>query len=151
MEVHSTKFGIVRAFAHDIIHFPQGLPGLEDCQQWILLAESIPTENAPAATVWLQSVERDDIALALAAPCRFVPHYRVRVDSAELRSLRIERDRDVEVLAVLNYRDGVRSINLKAPLVINMASRLGRQVINPGSWSMRHMIVAPSHSLRRSA
>jgi len=146
VQVRTTRFGTIRVDARDIIRFPEGLAGFEDCQQWIVLAQ-----HAKSSPLWLQSVTRGEVALPLVAPSRFVPQYRVRIDAAELQLLDIERDRDIEVLVVLNHRDGMQSINLKAPLVINMTSRLGRQVVASGSWSTRHLIVASSGDLRQSA
>lgn len=148
VEVCTVKFGVIRADARDIICFPEGLPGLEDCRRWVILADPNGLESP---VMWLQSVDHGEIALPVVAPSHYVPQYRVRVDATELKSLQIERDRDVEVLAVLNRRNGITSINLKAPLVVNMASRIGRQVITAGSWSVRHMVVASPGQLRQSA
>lgn len=155
MEVTTANFGTVCADERDIIRFPEGLPGLEDCQRWVILSDSTATEpigtkQMVTSTMWLQSADQAEIALPIVAPCNFVPDYRVRVSSSELKTLRIERDRDMEVVVVMNQLNGVPSLNLKAPLVINMASRLGRQVVNSGNWSIRHMIASPG-GLRRSA
>ncbi|MCR4414731.1 MAG: flagellar assembly protein FliW, partial [Thermoguttaceae bacterium] len=65
MEVHSTRFGRIEFAADDILCFPEGLPGLTDCREWVLLAD--PEDDA---VVWMQSISRPEIALAAVSPRR---------------------------------------------------------------------------------
>ncbi len=146
MEVCTANFGTISATDRDIIRFPEGLAGLEDCHNWLILADSLDAE-----LLWLQSADRAEIALPVVSPTRFVPQYRVRVDADELTSLAIDRDRDVQVLVTVNHIDSLPTINLKAPLVINLSGRVGRQVVVPEAWSIRHLIAGTPGSLRRTA
>lgn len=146
MELHTTKFGTVCVDQRDLLRFPDGLIGYENARDWVLL-----TETLDSSICWLQSVNFGELAVPMVTPSRYVPQYRVRVDAEELQTLEIERDRDVEVLVVLSQHRDLPSINLKAPLVINMASRIGRQVVDTGNWSVRHMIAAVAGNLRQTA
>ena len=40
MRIDTTRFGQVEIEPHDLIHFPSGILGLEDCRQWVLLADA---------------------------------------------------------------------------------------------------------------
>ena len=40
MRINTTRFGRIDVDAGDILRFPSGLPGLEDCREWALLADA---------------------------------------------------------------------------------------------------------------
>jgi len=48
MRITTTRFGRIDVDAADLIRFPSGLPGLEDCREWALLADS--ANDAPAGS-----------------------------------------------------------------------------------------------------
>src|SRR5688572_10089952 len=124
MQIQTTRFGFLEVEPDAVLSFPAGILGLEDCRQWVLLADA---HNE--ALAWLQSVTRPDIALAVVSPRRYVPGYQVRVSCAELASLELKDLRQAEVLVIVSRNEYELTLNLKAPLVINLAQRLGRQVI----------------------
>jgi flagellar assembly factor FliW len=125
MEIRTTRFGSLEIEAGDIILFPTGMLGLGDCLQWVLLADS---HND--AFGWLQSTDHPEIALAVVSPRRFVPAYEVRVSRNDLAPLALESLEDAHVLVIMSKNDDSITLNLKAPLVINLDRRLGRQAIN---------------------
>jgi len=146
MEIDTTRFGKVEFAADCVLHFPEGLPGLEDCFDWVLLAD--PGNDA---IIWMQSVTRPDIALAVASPRRFVPHYRLRVCRHELEGLGLERLEDAEVLAVVSKAGEGLVLNLKAPLVIHLPRRCGRQVIANGDVPVQFPLGAEAAVCKKSA
>ena len=40
MRITTTRFGCIDVEASDLIRFPSGMPGLEDCREWALLADA---------------------------------------------------------------------------------------------------------------
>ncbi len=124
MQLKTTRFGLVEILSEDVIHFPAGLIGLEHCRQWVLLADT-----ANDALAWMQSVTDPEVALAVVSPGRFVPGYQVRVYRGELAPLQLASVRSAQVLAVVGKNDHALTLNLKAPLVINLERRCGRQLI----------------------
>jgi flagellar assembly factor FliW len=125
MEIHTTRFGTVGIKSDDVILFPSGILGLEDCQHWILLADA-QNDNLG----WLQSTTHGDVALAVVSPRRFVPDYDVRVPRSELEPLVLESFDEAHVLVTVSKTERNITVNLKAPLVINLRRRLGRQVVH---------------------
>src|SRR4051812_25898015 len=85
MEIRTTRFGPVQVEPGDVISFPHGMLGLDDCRQWVLLADA---HND--ALGWLQSTTRPEIALAVVSPRRFVPDYQVRMGRAETGSFALD-------------------------------------------------------------
>lgn len=146
MEVQTTRFGSIEVDSEDLIRFPAGLPGLQCCQLWVLLAD---VENE--ALGWLQSVAYPEIALAVVSPQRFVADYDLSLARSELESLKLPSLSDAQVFVVLNHSNQGMTLNLKAPLVINPALQLGRQVVSNGDWPLRHLLTTPPNLLRKSA
>jgi flagellar assembly factor FliW len=124
MQISTSHFGVVEIDVDDILLFPSGLVAFEDCQHWVLLAD---TDNP--ALAWLQSVSRPEVALPVVSPRRFAPGYSVRVSRAQLVPLEFSHFDQAYVLAVVGRSDGDFTLNLKAPLIVNLDRHLGRQVI----------------------
>ena len=146
MEISTTRFGKVTIDAEDILLFPHGLLGYEDNQHWVLLADA---ENP--AVGWLQSVSRPGLAMAVVSPRRFVDGYQLRVDRAELTGLQLGSEDRAYVLTLLSNHEGSLTTNLRAPVVINLQRRLGRQVVTSDEQPLQHLLAASPVSLRKSA
>jgi flagellar assembly factor FliW len=146
MRITTTRFGRIDVDAADILRFPSGLPGLEDCRDWALLADA---END--ALGWLQSTTRGDVALAVVSPRRFVPDYQVRIPRSELTPLTLADMRQAQVVVVVGSGDAGLTLNLKAPIVINLEARTGRQVVASGELPLRYELATRRPSLKKSA
>ncbi|HEY1602684.1 MAG TPA: flagellar assembly protein FliW [Pirellulales bacterium] len=144
MQVRTTRFANVEVQPEDLIRFSDGMLGLEDCSTWVLLADA---QND--ALGWLQSTTRPEVALAVVSPRRFVPEYQLRVYRRELASLRLAQPEDAQVLVIVGKNERGITLNLKAPIVMNLEQRLARQVIANGDLSLRHEL-APT-ALRKTA
>jgi len=146
MKIDTSRFGTVDIEPDDLLHFASGLLGLEECRHWVLLADA---ENE--ALGWLQSTSRPDVAVAVVSPRRFVPEYQMRVSKGELAPLDLPDVREAQVLTIVGKnQDGV-TLNLKAPLVINLERRIGRQVITNGDQPLQYPLNRPTAPLRKSA
>ena len=146
MRISTTRFGPIEVQTDDVLRFPDGLLGLEECRRWVLLAEA-----EDDAVAWLQSVDRADVALAVVSPRRFVPDYRMRVARRELEPLQLDQIGRAQVLVIVGRTERCLTLNLKAPLVVNPDRRLARQVITNGDLSVRHPLGARLPALKRSA
>ncbi len=146
MEVSTTRFGRLHAEADDLVLFPAGLLGMQHLRHWLLLSDA-----CNAAVAWLQSAESDELAFAVVSPRRFAPHFQLRIGRRELQSLGLESLSDAEVLAIVGQSELGLTLNLKAPLVIDLERRLGRQVVNRADLPVQFSIRALSEGLRTVA
>jgi len=146
MRITTTRFGRIDVDAADLIRFPSGLPGLEDCREWALLADS-----ANDALGWLQSTTRAEVALAVVSPRRFVPDYQVRIPRSELSPLALDDMRDAQVVVVVGENGTGLTLNLKAPIVINLQARTGRQVVASGDLPLQYELSIERRPLKQSA
>lgn len=145
MDVTTSRFGKLQAPPSDILHFEQGLIGLRECRRWIVLADA---ENP--ALGWLQCLDDAEMALAVVSPRRFVPDYQLRVAKQDLAPLGLASMRDAQVVVIVSRHAEGLSLNLRAPLVINVATRRGRQVVAKDSLPVR-LLLEPAQELRMSA
>ena len=146
MRITTTRFGRIDVDAADLIRFPSGLPGLEDCREWALLADA-----ANDALGWLQSTTRAEVALAVVSPRRFVPDYQVRIPRSELSPLALDDMRDAQVVVVVGENGTGLTLNLKAPIVINLQARTGRQVVASGDLPLYYELSIERRPLKQSA
>jgi flagellar assembly factor FliW len=124
MHIETSHFGSLEIDVAEILLFPHGVIAFEECRHWVLVAD---LENP--ALAWLQSVSQPDLALPVVSPRRFAPQYRVHVTKGQLLPLEFSQFDQAYVLSVVSQSDGDLTLNLKAPLIINLDRRLGRQVI----------------------
>ncbi len=146
MLVKTTRFGDVPIEPVDIINFSQGIIGLSDCRAWVILAD-----EANDALAWLQSVDRPEIAMAVVCPRRFVPSYQIRIGRLELTPLKMSEPREAHVLVAVGKHQGHITLNLKAPLLLNIEDNLGCQVVNRAEFEVQHILTHTADNLRRSA
>lgn len=146
MQINTTRFGAVEIQPSDVLDFPLGLIGLEPWTKWVVLADG---ENNGLG--WLQSTERADLALAVVSPRRYVPEYKVRLSSRDLSPLEAPEGVSPQVVvAVSSHNGGALSLNLKAPILVCLESRRGRQVVAKDDHPVQHWLGGPAQ-LRRSA
>jgi flagellar assembly factor FliW len=146
MQVSTSRFGGLRIEEGDVFLFPSGLIGLEDCRQWVLLGD-----GANDAVGWLQSTTSPELAVAVISPRRFLPHYRVHVSRRDLVPLQLQDIDEAFVLNIVASDNGRLTVNLRAPLLFNLAQRLGRQVITADEQPVQWELAASPLQLRKSA
>jgi len=108
----------------EVLTFPWGLPGFPSCRRFLALAVETH-ENV----LWLQSLDEIKVALPVADPWHFFPDYDPRLPAFARVSLELTRAEDFSVLGVLVIPEsGTATMNLLAPIIINLKTRIGRQV-----------------------
>jgi flagellar assembly factor FliW len=145
MNISTTRFGSLAVRDEEVLTFVDGLIGMEECRRWVLLADA---QND--ALAWLQSLDRGEVALAVASPRRFVPDYRVRVARRDIQPLGLSNPASAQVLVIITHSNGALALNLKAPLVIHLAERLGRQIVARDDHAVQHHL-SGRRALRKSA
>jgi flagellar assembly factor FliW len=146
MDVVSSRFGTVRVETGDVLRFPHGIVGMAQCREWVLLADG---HNGLLG--WLQSLERPHVALAVTNPQRFVSDYRVRVSRRDLAPLQIDTLADAHVLVIVGKNDGALTLNLKAPLVVNLPRRLAAQVVARDEHPLQYEVMPFAGPLKKIA
>ncbi len=123
------------------ITFKSGLPGLpEELKEFQLLAVE---ENSPFYL--LQSTTEKEICFILINPFPVFPDYEFDLPPEEKNKLEIKAPQDLAVFCIVNAARGLKNatVNLLAPVVINTAKGLARQVVLQGEgYSLRQPLPA---------
>ena len=146
MQIQTTRFDAVEINLDDLLLLPNGLLGVEHCRHWVLLED---VEND--AVGWLQSATHPEVAMAVISPRRFVPDYQLRVTRGQLTPLELEAVDQAYILALVSKNHGQLTLNLKAPLIVNLQRRLGRQIIANDDQPIQYSITSPTAPLRKTA
>lgn len=141
-DVRTTRFGPVETVSVPeaaILDFPEGLPGFEGHRAFALIEEA---EHQPFA--WLQSLDDAAVRFILVDPQLILADYAADLPEADVEALRLARPEEARLYAILTIREDPATLtaNLKAPVVINMPARRGRQVILADErYSLRQPVV----------
>ena len=101
-----------------------GCPGFEEFRTFIVI--QLESQDQ---IFWLQSLDDLKIALPLGNPWLFFPDYDPVMPGFARLSLDLQDPKDVTILAVMvGTPGGPTFMNLMAPIVVNLKSRIGRQV-----------------------
>lgn len=146
MMIDSSRFGQVVIEPEDVLLFSRGLFAFENHRHWVLLADG--DEHSVA---WLQSIQDPEVALPLVSPRLFIPDYRVSIGRNQLTPLELAALDQAFVLNVLNRNQGQLTINLKAPVIINLDRRIGRQVVTNDEQPLQMVLPTATLRLRKSA
>lgn len=127
MRILSQRFGEFEIDPRDIIDFPEGLIGFVADQKFVLLRHR---DTSPIG--WLQSVTRPDFAVPVVSVDALALEDPTVLATARLAGGDKTTDGvpDHAVMAVLCAPPGQRAtVNLLAPIVVNVRSHKGAQVI----------------------
>jgi len=136
--VATTRFGEVAVPEEDVLNFRWGLPGFGFLREFVAL---VIEEQKPY--VWLQSLERPEIALPMIDPWALFEDYDPVLPAVTASVLEIERPDEFCLMCVCVIgRDAEEmTINLLAPIVINLRLKIGRQVmLEDSNYSVRTAI-----------
>jgi len=146
MKIHTSRFGNVDIQPDDILFFRSGLLGFEECQHWVILADA-----ANPSVAWLQSMQSAEIALPVVSPRRFIPDYQVRLDPIDIELLHLGSVNQAYVLSIVSRDQDVLTLNLRAPIIINLDRRLGCQIITTDQQPIQYELTALPLPMRRIA
>jgi len=126
MKLASTKLGELEYSPDSVIHFKNGLIGLENYQNFILLEEN---DFAPFG--YLQSIDEPSFTLIVINPFFIDPNYTLDLLSDELESIDVHSANEFMALAIVVFSPIPEQItvNLKAPILVNIKNKQARQVL----------------------
>jgi flagellar assembly factor FliW len=121
----ATPFGAFTVAPQDRVRFPSGIPGFEDCREFVLVS---PGDLGSLSC--LQSLEGPPASFLVVDPRRVLPHYRCLLGTTDLMRLGATADTVLLWLAIVSMDEaGQAYANLRAPIVINPERMLGYQVV----------------------
>lgn len=145
LKLETLLMGEVEIAEDDIIFFTRGLPGFPDDHRWVLAGEDGETIR------WLLSVDCGHIALPVTSPELIAPAYDPKFPDDVLDDLGIADSANLTRLVILNLPKDAPwrgTANLLAPILLNPASRRGRQIVLADERYSVHTPLLPEEKVR---
>jgi flagellar assembly factor FliW len=133
----NTRFGDFEADSRNLLQFPSGLPGFEQCRRFVLLSS---IDAAPLQV--LMSIDGTPASFLTLDPRLVLPDYRCQLGASDAERLGAEEGETMLWLVLLTIdQRGAAFANLRAPIVINPARMIGFQVVPQDSlYPLRHPV-----------
>lgn len=139
MQLDTAHFGNIEIDDNEIISFPEGVPGFEKSNKFVLIANN----GGEDIFYWLQSVDSPELCFVVTDPFMLYDGYGVDVDDEDISILEISDPSKVLTLAIVIIPENIEEtrVNLKAPILINVEKKLGKQIIlNNDNLPLRYYI-----------
>ena len=122
----SSKLGEISYTEADIITLSSPILGFPDLNDFLLISNE---KSYPF--LWFQSVQDKHICFILVEPELFVPDYKPKLNKRELKILGAEEESAIKLFCIVVVPDQPKNatMNMRAPLVVNVEKKLAKQVI----------------------
>ncbi|CDF58031.1 flagellar assembly protein FliW [Thermobrachium celere] len=135
MQISTKFFGDIIIQEENIIYFNEGIPGLDEYKRFVIL--DIEDTNLKC----LQSIDEREIAFLIINPWDYFKDYEIELTDEEVNYLGIKDYKDVIVYNVVTVRKDKITVNLLAPIVININNMNAKQIIlNEKKYNIRQEI-----------
>lgn len=131
MKIPSEKLGEIEINEKSIINFVSPIIGFEKIKKYVIVKLS---ENDKFS--WLQSVDNDSVTFPITVPQAFDIDYTFEIDDNNQKLLNLNDANDLLTFNIVNIplnRPEDATINLLAPIVVNIKENIGAQLILSGS------------------
>ena len=141
ISVPSQALGAIEVRPESVIAMAEPLAGFPDTTQYALIEHTRQGGSAAGSVFWLQAVERPFHAFVVTDPWGVHPEYAPEISDADAQQLGLTSFEDARVFGILTVprNPSEITINLRAPVVVNVAQRLAKQVVVLNDqYSTRH-------------
>jgi flagellar assembly factor FliW len=142
MIVNTLSFGELEIDPKDIYEFANGIPGFEEYIQFIIVQPDPEMQFC-----YIQSIEESNIAFLVCNPFIFHEDYDFQLSDTNQHELNIENEADVAVWSVvtIDRNNNEVTLNLLAPIVVNVRDKRGKQIIlHDSEYKTKHKLAFPN-------
>lgn len=137
MKINTKFFKEIEINDNNIIQFTHGIPGFENLTGFVIL--EIEDQQYLKC---LQSTENKDVCLLIASPWEYFAEYEVQIPDEDLEELNINSENDMNIYSVIRVNENNLTANLLAPIIININTNKGKQLILQNSkYTVRQEII----------
>ncbi|MDU0205692.1 MULTISPECIES: flagellar assembly protein FliW [Paenibacillus] len=111
-----------------VLRFNGSILGFEELDEFEV---SVVEEGSPYA--YLQSVQDENISFLVVTPFVFYPNYTFEIEDNDKSLLELNSNEEVAVINIVTIKEPYTksTVNLLAPLVLNIATEQARQLVLP--------------------
>ncbi len=137
MVIESKNLGAIEYNVEDVIKFEKGLLAFEDEKEFLVI------RNRETEFYYLQSVKDGEVTFILVDLKDVMPNYDPKVEADYLSDLG-EVKQNLQVFNMCTVKENLEelTVNLLGPIVINMDTKKGKQVVisNDEGYSVKHKL-----------
>lgn len=138
MEILSPVHGKITYDEDEIIIFEKSIPGFNDIKRFIL------KEIEGSSFKLLQSIDDVTVGFVVISPFQVEEDYEINLSEEVIKTLEIKEATDVLLysLVTLNSKVEKITVNLKAPVVINVNNKKAEQfIIDKAKYKIKHPLM----------
>lgn len=141
MKAVTRLFGTIDVADEKIITMERGMIGFPELTHFALIFDE-EKKDKKFKIMWLQSMDDGDIAFPVADPIQLKEDYKPLVNEEIIAPLGEITEENTYILVTVTVPKKVEdfSVNLKAPIVINMDSNKGAQIITEDDYPVKYKI-----------
>ncbi|KEI76708.1 flagellar assembly protein FliW [Clostridium botulinum B2 128] len=136
MNLNTKYHGCIEYEEKDVIYFEKGIPGFEELKKFIIF----PVEDNDVFSVF-HSIEKEDMGIIVTSPFNIEKDYKIQLEEEQRKKLELQNEKDALVLNTVTLNPDIDKItvNLRAPIIINIKEKIGEQIIiNSDKYSVKH-------------
>ncbi len=128
MTAETRLFGTIDIEDEKLITFPEGIIGFPFLKTFALIHDA---DNEDAAIMWLQSMDEPEFALPVIEPAIVKDDYNPVVNDEHLVPVGELAEDQIYLLVTITVPSQIEnmSVNLKAPVIVNMSNHKAAQII----------------------
>ena len=123
IKIQSSRFGEIEVPSSSVMTIVNGIIGFPNLLKFTLLEYNPPFS-------WLQSVEEPSLAFVVVNAAEFGEEYLFTLPIGD-RDIDLKQEDDIAIVNLVSVRPDptMTTVNLKAPIVVNLRNMLGRQIV----------------------
>lgn len=140
MTINTRVFGEIEVAEDKVITFEDGIIGYPDCKKFTLIYDEEKGQRRGIS--WMQSLDEPVFALPVIDPLLVKEDYNPIVEDELLKSLGDLKEDNTFLLVTVTVPPKIEemSVNLKAPLIINVDERKASQIIIEDDLPVKYKI-----------
>lgn len=134
-KIVSGKLGEIEFQESDVITLSAPMLGFPELNDFVLISNE---KSYPF--LWFQSVQDVNICFILVEPEIFFPDYKPDVSKRDMKILNADEEKPPKLFGIVVVPDQPKNatVNLRAPLAVNMEKKLAKQVIlEDDKWQIK--------------
>lgn len=141
MKAVTRLFGTIDVADEKIITMERGMIGFPELTHFALIFDE-EKKDKKFKIMWLQSMDDGDIAFPVADPIQIKEDYKPLVNEEIIAPLGEMTEDNTYILVTVTVPKKVEdfSVNLKAPIVINMNTNKGAQIITEDDYPVKFRV-----------
>ena len=141
MKAVTRLFGTIDVADDKIITMERGMIGFPNLTHFALIFDE-EKKDKKFKIMWLQSMDDGEVAFPVADPIQLKEDYKPLVNEEIIAPLGEMTEENTYILVTVTVPKRVEdfSINLKAPIVINMDSNKGAQIITEDDYPVKFKV-----------